>query len=112
MGKEEKQLYKVCRAGGRCFPIYLEYYEQLGESYPVYPNFTEHPEYTDKGRPFALSAQESCPHARPNAPGKPAPGDCGGCGWFHRGNTPYDPIGVCLCDARRREIKSEEEERK
>jgi len=112
MRGEEKQLYKVFRAGGRSFSVYLERDEQTGESYPAYPDFEERPEYTDEGRPFALAAQESCPHAKPNAPGETPSGDCGGCGWFHRDNTPYDPIGVCLCDARRREPESEKEETK
>lgn len=78
MCEEKKQPYKVYRVGGRCFPLYLEYYAQMGESYPVYPNFTEHPVYTAEGRPFATSAQESCPHSKPSAPGKSSPGDCGG----------------------------------
>ena len=111
MRPEQKELYKVFRAGGREFPVYLEYDEQLDESYPAYPDFTEYPEYTEEGRPFATAEQESCPHCKPCAPGKPLPGDCGGCGWFYRENTPYDPIGVCMCEARRHGPKSAEEER-
>lgn len=102
MCPEQKQLYKVFRAGGRSFPVYLEYDEQLDESYPAYPDFEERPEYTGEGRPFATAEQESCTHCKLNAPGKPTPGDCGGCGWFFREETPYDPIGVCMCGARRR----------
>jgi len=105
MEPEQKRLYKVFRAGGRRFPVYLEYDPQLGRSYPAYPDFTEHPEYTAEGRPLATAEQESCPHGKPNAPGKDPPGDCGGCGWFYREQAPYDPIGVCMCDARRRENK-------
>ena len=37
MEPEQKRLYKVYRAGGRSFPVYLEYDEQLRESYPAYP---------------------------------------------------------------------------
>lgn len=105
----QKQPYKVCRAGGRSFPIYLEYDEQCQESYPVYPDFEEHPEYTDEGRPFAMSAQESCPYCRPKAPEQPPTGDCGCCGWFHREQTPYDPLGICMCDTRRRKPKLKQE---
>ena len=112
MHREEKQPYRVYWVGGRRFPVYLEYYEQMGESYPAYPDFVEHPEYTEGGRPFAKSAQESCPHAKAKAPDKPPPSDCGGCGWFYREQTPYDPIGICMCDARRREPESEKEEGK
>ena len=97
-----KRLYRVFRAGGRSFPVYYEYDAQLDESYPAYPDFAEHPEYTAEGRPFATAEQESCHHGKPIAPEGEKPGDCGGCGWFHREQTPYDPIGVCMCGARRR----------
>ena len=100
MEPEQKRLYKVFRIGGYSFPVYLEYDEQLDESYPAYPNFEECPEYTDDGRPFATAEQESCVHCTPNAPGRPPPGDCGGCGWFYREQTPCDAIGICMCDAR------------
>lgn len=91
--------YRVCQVCGRVFTIYLEYDNQLKESYQVYPDFTEHPEYTEEGRPFATAEQESCPHCKPKTAEEPLPFDCGGCGWFLREQTPYDPIGVCKCDA-------------
>jgi hypothetical protein len=112
MRPEQKEPYKVYRAGGRDFPVYLEYDEQLDESYPAYPDFTERPEYTGEGRPFATAEQESCPHCKPGVPGEPLPSDCGGCGWFYREGTPYDIIGICLCDARRRKPESGEKQRK
>ena len=102
MRPEQKGPYKVYRAGGREFPVYLEYDEQLDESYPAYPDFEERPEYTGEGRPFATAEQESCPHCKPGVPGEPPPS---GCGWFYREQTPYDPIGVCMCEALRHEIK-------
>ncbi|MEM5770448.1 MAG: hypothetical protein AAGU32_19505 [Bacillota bacterium] len=98
----KKHAYKVCRVGKRQFPICFEYDQQLNESYPVYPDFEQHPEYTDDGRPFATAVQESCPYCSPVAPGGLLPSDCGGCGWFFREETPYDPIGVCMCDGRRK----------
>jgi len=99
---EGKYPYKICQAGGRRFSIFLEYDEELKESYPVYPDFEQYPEYTDDGRPFATAEQESCSCCKPNAPGKRPPGDCGSCGWLYREHTPYDPIGICMCDALRR----------
>jgi hypothetical protein len=108
---EQKRPYKVFRTGGRSFHVYLEYDEQLKESYPAYPDFEKRPEYTDEGRPFATAEQESCHHCKPNAPGKPEPSDCGGCGWFYREHTPYDSIGTCMCDTLRRENELELEER-
>lgn len=112
MCPEQKEPYKVYRAGGREFPVYLEYDEQLDESYPAYPDFEERPEYTGEGRPFATAEQESCPYVKSRAPGEPTPSDCGGCGWFYREQTPCDPIGVCMCEARREEIESERKETK
>lgn len=97
----QRQPYKTYQVGGKSFPVYIEYDEQFNESYPVYPDFEQHPEYTDKGRPFATAEQESCPYCKPDVPGKDPPGDCGGCGWFYREQTPYDPIGICMCDTRR-----------
>jgi len=112
MRSESRRPFKVCRVGGRSFNVCLEYDEHLKESYPVYPDFAEHPEYTGEGRPFATAEQESCPRCKPNTQGKPPPGDCGGCGWFFREQTPYDPIGICMCDALRRKSESETEETK
>lgn len=108
--REEKRPYKVYRAGGREFPVYLEYDEQLGESYPAYPDFEERPEYTDEGRPFATAEQESCLYAKTNSFEGVKPSDCGAYSWFYREQMPYDPIGVCVCDERRRKTESNEEE--
>jgi hypothetical protein len=108
----QKELYKVYRAGGRDFLVYLEYDEGLDESYPAYPDFEECPQYTGGGRPFATAEQESCPCVKPKVPGEPLSGDCGGCEFFYREQTPYDPIGVCMCDARRCETGSNKEEGK
>ena len=43
----------------------------------------------------------------PEAPGQPDSDDCGGCGWFCR-EEPFAIIGVCMCEALRREQKEEE----
>ncbi len=65
MGLEQKEHYKIYQAGGCKFPVYIEYDEQLDQSYPAYPDFEEHPEYTGESRPFATAEQESCPHCKP-----------------------------------------------
>lgn len=99
---EKRQPVEIWRVGGREFRIYMEYDESLQRENHVYPDFEERPEYTGEGRPFATSAQEGCPHYKPVPPDGPNTDDCGGCGWFHREHMPYDAIGVCMCDARRR----------
>lgn len=101
MKREEKHLHKIYRVGEWSFPVYLEYDEQLGESFLAYPDFEECPEYTGEGRPFVTAVQESCPYAKAKAPEEETPSDCSGCGWFYREHTPYDPIGICMCDVRR-----------
>jgi len=103
--KDERQLYKVYRVGGRGFSVYLEEDKKTGESCPAYPDFEAQPEYTAEGRPFATSAQESCPFGKSKTSREPPPGDCGGCGWFYRESTPWDPIGVCMCENRRKKTK-------
>lgn len=106
MRHEKKELYNVYRAGGREFCVYMEYDEQLDESYPAYPDFEKHPEYTVDGRPFATAVQESCPYCKTGVPEEPPPSDCGSCVWFYREGTSYDIIGICMCDARRRKSES------
>ena len=101
MHPHQKEPCCVFKVGGRSFHVYAEY-DELGETYLAYPDFEETPEYTDDGRPFATASQESCLYCKPDDAGKPAPGDCGGCGWFFREATPFDPIGICMCDALRR----------
>lgn len=87
--------------GGHSFLVYREYDEQMGESYPAYPDFEASPQYTEEGRPFATAEQESCPYAQSKKPEENSPDDCGSCSWFFREHTPYDPIGICMCDMMR-----------
>lgn len=100
MNQEEKHLHKIYQVGDRSFPIYFEYDEQMGESYPAYPDFEEYPEYTAEGRPFVTVVQENCPYAKVKSLEEEMPSECSDCGWFYREHTPYDPIGICMCDAR------------
>jgi hypothetical protein len=100
---DDKSPFRIFCVGGKSFPICLAFDEQSGESYPLYPDFEATPEYTDDGQPFATAEQERCPCAKPATAGLPTPGDCGGCGWFYREHTPYDPIGICTCGSRRRD---------
>lgn len=93
------QPYRVYHVGGRSFLVYWEIDERTGESCPNYPDFELKPEYTSEGQPFATAAQESCPYARPKA-GDKMPDDCGDCAWFYRDNSPYEPIGICMCKKR------------
>ena len=89
---------KIIFAGGREFRLYREYDELLKEEILKYPDFEENPEYTDEGRPFVTSAQESCPHGKYGDPDDDIPCDCGGCAFFRREHLSHDAVGVCMCD--------------
>lgn len=99
MSSEQKQPYKIFRVGGRRFEIFCEYDSTTGESCPVFPDFEEHPEYTAEGRPFTTADRDDCPYCKSKTPGEEPPGDCGGCAWFNREESPQDVIGVCMCDS-------------
>jgi len=106
--KQKNKPDKIVRAGGKEFWLY-RYYEESDGSYILdLPDFDESPEYTGDGRPFVLAVQESCGYGKDdNDPDNPDPGDCGCCGWFHR-DEPHAPIGVCMCNAMKRENKEEQ----
>ncbi len=107
MRGKQSEPYKVYQVGGRVFSVFLKFDKQLGESYPAYPDFEKSPEYTDEGRPFATAEQERCSNAEPATPSDPVPEDCGGCRWFYREATPFDLIGICMCEALRRVNENE-----
>lgn len=86
---EPKNLFRVFRVAGREFCIYHEYYEEMGKSYPEYPDFVSQPEYTEEGYAFAHYVQEGCKYgaARDGSPGSPE--NCGMCRWFQVGKAGY-----------------------
>jgi hypothetical protein len=101
MEPEQKKPWRICRVGGRVFLIY-KIHNHEHEAIPAYPDFLKNPEYTDDNRPFTSAVYESCVFYKPTTPDAPVSGDCGGCGWFYREETPYDIIGICMCDVLRK----------
>ena len=96
MYPEQKEPYKVFRAGDRSFPVYLEYDEQLQESYPAYPDFEECPEYTGEGRPFATAEQDNCLHCKPRAPrSQPPVTAAAAAGFTGRKRSMIQSVSVC-----------------
>ena len=95
---------KICRTAGHEFRIYREFDEQMQMHYLTYPDFSETPMYTGDGKPFARSDYEGCPSYKPKVPDNPL-GECFDCVFFQREETPEDVIGICICDALRRENK-------
>jgi len=104
----EKQPDMICRAGGREFRLFREYDELTENEVLIYPDFKETPEYTDEGRAFRTAGDGGCACGEPQNPGDredggyDAYGECGGCTFFHREETPWDVIGVCMCESLRR----------
>ena len=106
------KLYRVFRCFGREFPVYSEYRDEDGNAIPGYPTFETEPQYTEDGRPFAVAPPEcGCTHGATDTPGEPFGGDCGRCRYFCREpETPFSIFGICMCEARRRPRKKEEDE--
>lgn len=101
---KRKEPDKVVCVGGCEFRLYKYYDESLGEELINYPNFQEDPVYNDAGRPFVLTIQECCAEGKSGDPKNPTPGDCSGCVWLYL-EAPADAIGMCMCEALRREEK-------
>jgi len=103
----KKKPDKIVCAGGREFRLYRYHDEEDGRYILDLPDFAENPEYTDEGRPFMLHVQDGCPNAKARNPDDTNSSDCGCCYWFYQ-DEPFAPIGVCMCDALRRESKEEQ----
>lgn len=110
MNQSQRPPDRIIRAEGREFHLYKVYDEATREYILDYPDFQMQPVYTAEGRPFALSAQEGCPHGRHHARADAKPYDCSECAWFSLQAPPNDAIGVCRCDALMR--REQEESRK
>lgn len=92
------QPVKICHVGGRVFKIFREYDERAQSHYLTYPDFTERPEYTCDGKPFARSDKEDCLRYESKNPDDPYE-ECGDCRFFRREESPRDVIGICDCAA-------------
>ena len=53
-----------------------------------FPDFSENPKYTPRGRPWVNVTYDACPYAEEEY------GDCGSCRYF-RCEHPGDLIGIC-----------------
>lgn len=101
----EGDLFKVITAYGKTFRIRYGFYEegdrhtQYAEPVELYPNFKEHPQYTDDGRPFATEMQEPCECFNGQ---KDENSGCGDCAFYMRCE---ELIGVCNCPTNRKTIK-------
>ncbi len=95
---KEGTLYKIVAIDGVKFQIYYGYESESErgrgwEPSPVYPNFTEQPQYTSEGYPFAVAYQDVCEHY---APIKTETDfiECANCKQFDQRE---EFIGLCQC---------------
>lgn len=92
-----KRLCHVFHIGQNEIPIYYVYNEELEKEYPEYPDLKASPLYTAEGRPLTLAIYEGCPWQISLADNDKAK-DCGGCIYFKQEETPFDLIGICMCE--------------
>ena len=97
----EGEFYKELKAYGKCFQIYYGYYEEcdrqhpLVDPIPIYPDFREHPSFTDDGYPFVTEMQDACEHFSARQSGDL----CYDCEHYRHGD---EFLGICICEAHRR----------
>ena len=97
-GAKEGDLYQEINIEGTQFQIYYGYETDQERSRgweptPLYPNFTEHPQYTKEGVPFALAYGEVCEHYSPTQQ-ESEDEWCACCSHFDQRE---DVIGLCRC---------------
>lgn len=96
---KEGDLYRILTVAGRQFALYYGYYDDIerhskyGEPIPIYPCFSEDPQYTSEGLPFATEMQSACEHYE----GKRGEEVCRGCKHYRRGD---EFLGICVCEKR------------
>ena len=98
----EGTVYKVITIDNTVFEIRYGYdspeeKKRGWEPTPLYPDFTEHPQYDSEGCPFATVYQEVCRHYRPRET-VPKEKWCENCQYFEK-HEQY--IGICRCEKMR-----------
>lgn len=91
----EGDLFKVITVFGATFEIKYGFYDErdrhtlFAEPVAIYPNFLEHPRFTDDGKPFVTEMQEPCPCFNGRRDENSGCGDC----VFYNGCE--ELIGIC-----------------
>ena len=68
LNAKEGDLYRIINIDGVQFDIHYGYYEEkdrfgkYNDSIPIYPNFSENPQYNIRGEPFVTQMQDVCEH--------------------------------------------------
>lgn len=99
---QEGDLFRIIRICGKTFEIRYGFYEerdrhtQFAEPVPIYPDFTELPQYTDDGTPFVTAMQNPCESFEGK---KDANSVCGDCALYR---ACEELLGICVCPANRK----------
>ena len=98
----EGELFKVLEVHGGRFEIYYGYYEEcernnpVVDPMPIYPDFTEQPQYTADGFAYVTKMQDACRYYE----GKPGKfNDCAECQYYLHGD---ELLGICTCPKNKR----------
>lgn len=101
----EGSLHKKFEVEGVIFEIFYGYSTEEEKQHgwgpqPQYPVFTENPQYTARGFPFATAYQDCCEYYQPIKP-KKEDNWCYNCKLFDQ-REKY--IGICTCEKRREAV--------
>ncbi len=103
---KEGNIFKIIQLYGKTFELIYGFYEErdrhthYAEPVAIYPDFIEHPQYTDDGIPFVTAMQVPCR----NFEGKKSEDSgCGDCGFYRHGE---ELIGNCACPKNRKGMES------
>ena len=102
---KEGELYKVIKAHGRTFELRYGYYEERDRQNPhaepteLYPNFIEHPLYTNEGLPFVTAMQSICGQFKLKSKecDEGVDNTCYNCIYYEQCE---ELLGLCKCKAR------------
>ena len=98
---KEGTLYKLITLHGKTFEIYYGYYDEndklskFNDPIPIFPDFINNKEYTDKGFMFVTFMQDKCSYYI----GDKNEDSCYKCSYYKKGE---DLIGICKCEKNRK----------
>ncbi len=90
----EGDLFKVIEYMGQRFEIRYGYYEEKDRKYEpmaIYPDFLQHPVYTDDGTPFVTAIQQPCKRFQGK---RDENSTCEDCSYYQKCE---ELIGICTC---------------
>ena len=98
----KKTIIKTFSLDDDILELRFVYDEQIQKYFGEYPDFSETPRYTPKGRPWVNITDEDCPYSEGEY------GDCGSCPFLLKANE-KDLIGICTHEMKKeKQLQSEQ----